>query len=146
MNLRPRRSDTPEINMAPLIDVVFLLLIFFMATTTFKDDTRLAIELPQAQGEPAPAEEVRRLEIRIDRDGQFSVDGQAVVDRRPATLRQALVGALGERRDLPVLIEADARTPHQAVMTAMDVASRLGLVHIQFAATSPEAPESAPRP
>ncbi|MBK1700819.1 ABC transporter transmembrane domain-containing protein, partial [Thiococcus pfennigii] len=137
MNLRPRRSDTPEINMAPLIDVVFLLLIFFMATTTFKDDTRLAIELPQAQGEPAPAEEVRRLEIRIDRDGQFSVDGQAVVDRRPATLRQALVGALGERRDLPVLIEADARTPHQAVMTAMDVASRLGLVHIQFAATEP---------
>ncbi|AGA92047.1 biopolymer transport protein [Thioflavicoccus mobilis 8321] len=144
MNLRPRRSDTPEINMAPLIDVVFLLLIFFMATTTFKDDTRLAIELPQAQGEPAPAEEAQRLRIAIDRDGRFSVDEQAVVDERPATLRRALIGAVGERRDLPVLIEADAQTPHQAVMTAMDVAGQLGLVHIQFAATTLKSAERPP--
>jgi biopolymer transport protein ExbD len=146
VNLRPRRQDTPDINLAPLIDVVFLLLIFFMVTTTFKDDTRLRIELPQAQGEPAQAEEPERLTITIDRQGAFSVDEEPLGSRRPQDLRRALLGAVGEGRDRPVVIQADARTPHQAVMTAMDVVSQLGLVRIQFAATAIAADHATPTP
>lgn len=145
MNLRPKRSDDPEINLAPLIDVVFLLLIFFMVSTTFKDDVRLEVKLPQAKGETAKAETQQLLEIVIDREGRFYVNQELVVDRDPATLRRALSGALASaagdeasKKDLPVLIKADANTPHQAVITVMDVASRLGLGRIAFAAAQPD--------
>jgi biopolymer transport protein ExbD len=152
MNLRPKRSDDPEINLAPLIDVVFLLLIFFMVSTTFKDDVRLEVKLPQAKGETAKAEAPQLLEVAIDRDGRFYVNLEQVVDREPATLKRALSGALAAREngeaemnDLPLLIKADANTPHQAVITVMDVASQLGLVRIAFAATQP-APDAGANP
>jgi biopolymer transport protein ExbD len=145
MNLRPKRSDDPEINLAPLIDVVFLLLIFFMVSTTFKDDVRLEVKLPQAKGETAKAEAKQLLEIVIDREGRFYVNQEQVVDRDPATLRRALSGALtstdgdeARKKDLPLLIKADANTPHQAVITAMDVASQLGIGRIAFAAAQPD--------
>jgi biopolymer transport protein ExbD len=127
--------------MQPLIDVVFLLLIFFMVSTTFKDEARLRIQLPEAQGEDAPAEEPEMIRLVIDRTGRFYVDDQAVTDRRPITLVRALTGALGERKGLPVLIQADANTPHQAVMTALDAASQAGLVRIAFSASRPAAEE-----
>ncbi|MGE5154597.1 MAG: ExbD/TolR family protein [Bdellovibrio bacteriovorus] len=139
MNLRPHRRPHPDINLTPLIDVVFLLLIFFMVSTTFKDEARLRVQLPQAQGEEVPAEEPEQIRILIDQSGSYFVDDRAVVDRNPITLVRALNGALAERpderRDLPVLIQADAQTPHQAVMTAMDAASEVGLRRIAFAAT-----------
>jgi biopolymer transport protein ExbD len=138
VNLRPNKPDEPDINLTPLIDVVFLLLIFFMVSTTFKEDARLRLELPQADGEAISADEITLVEIAIDAGGSFYVDGQRVVDKRAETLEQALVGAAGPRRDLPVLIKADAQTPHQAVMTAMDVAGRLGLTRIAFAASRPD--------
>jgi len=137
MNLRPHRREPTDINLTPLIDVVFLLLIFFMVSTTFKDDARLRIQLPQANGEEVAAEEPMVIRLVIDAAGHYYVDGQALVDPEPQTLAQAFRGALGERKSLPVLIQADARTPHQAVMTAMDVASDLGLNRIAFAATRP---------
>lgn len=136
MNLRPKRRDAPEINLAPLIDVVFLLLIFFMATTTFKEGNRLGIELPRAEGDPAALAEHERVTLGIDRHGAFVIDGRPLADHRPRGLRRALLAAVGDERDRPLLIKADARTPHQAVMTAMEVAGQLGLVRIQFAATS----------
>jgi biopolymer transport protein ExbD len=161
MNLRPHRPPPPDINLTPLLDVVFLLLIFFMVSTTFKDEARLRVQLPQAQGEDVPATEPERIQIVIDRSGAFYVDDQAVVDQSPQTLMRALNGALGDRKPLPVLIQADAQTPHQAVMTAMDAAAELGLTRIAFSATragtekpgigdaGPEgglpAPRSAPR-
>lgn len=145
MNLRPKRSDDPEINLAPLIDVVFLLLIFFMVSTTFKDDVRLEVKLPQAKGETAKAEATQLLEIVIDREGRYYVNQEQVVDRDPATLKRALSGALAamdgdeaRKKALPLLIKADANTPHQAVITVMDVASQLGLGRIAFAATQPD--------
>ncbi len=144
MNLRPHRQDNPEINLAPLIDVVFLLLIFFMLSTTFREDARLQIALPEAEGEALPAEEPSLVTITIDREGGFYVADRQVVDQTAATLRRALDGALGEARDRPVLIKADAQTPHQAVMTAMDVASQLGVSRVLFAATSPAASSSQP--
>lgn len=138
MNLRPHRRSAPDINLTPLIDVVFLLLIFFMVSTTFKEDARIKIELPQAQGESVPAEEPQVLTLTIDRAGVFYVNDRMVVDRKAETLKKAIVGAVGAERELPVVIKADAHTPHQAVMTAMDVASQLGLTRFAFAATAPE--------
>jgi biopolymer transport protein ExbD len=143
MNLRPKRPDDPEINLTPLIDTVLMLLIFFMVSTTFKDDVRMEVKLPEAQGEGGKADIPRLLEVVIDREGRFYVNQEQVVDLSVETLKRALSGALaaagGEaaEKDLPVLIKADANTPHQAVMTAMDAASQLGLVRIAFAASHP---------
>ena len=135
MNLRPHRPQNADINLTPLIDVVFLLLIFFMVSTTFKDEARLRVQLPQAQGEQAPDKEPEHIRLVIDQSGSYYVDDRAVVDRQHLTLVRALTGALGERKDLPVLIQADANTPHQAVMTALDAAAEVGLTRIAFAAT-----------
>jgi biopolymer transport protein ExbD len=135
MNLRPHRPPQADINLTPLIDVVFLLLIFFMVSTTFEDEARLRVQLPQAQGEEAPAGEPDMIRIVIDQTGAFSVDGAAVSDRTPLTLVRALRAALGEREAMPVLIQADANTPHQAVMTALDASAELGLVRVAFGAT-----------
>jgi len=138
VNLRPRRDESPDINLTPLIDVVFLLLIFFMVSTTFKDDARIQVQLPEAQGQEAPSDEPRALEIVIDRDGRFYVNDRQVVDRETGTLKKAIAGAVGDEREIPVVIKADAKTPHQAVMTVMDAASQLGLLHLSFAATRPD--------
>jgi biopolymer transport protein ExbD len=138
VNLRPRRDDTTDINLTPLIDVVFLLLIFFMVSTTFKDDARIQVQLPEAQGEEAPQEEPSVLEVTIDQEGFFYVNERQVVDRKVETLKMALAGAAGENRELPVIIKADAKTPHQAVMSVMDAASQLGLLRFSFAATRPD--------
>jgi biopolymer transport protein ExbD len=135
MNLRPHKREQPDINLAPLIDVVFLLLIFFMVSTTFDDDARLRLQLPQANGEPLSSDEMESVEVVIDAGGHFYVDDRQVLNQNAKTLRQALVGALGERRDLPLLIKADANTPHQAVMTALDAAGQLGITRIAFAAS-----------
>jgi biopolymer transport protein ExbD len=135
VRLQPSRQQPPDINLAPLIDVVFLLLIFFMVSTTFKHESEIKIELPRA-GEKA-AEEIERklIDLTIDQEGRFYVNREAVVNTQLETLMRALGKAAGDNKDLPVLISADARTPHQAVMTAMDAASRSGLLHITFAAT-----------
>jgi biopolymer transport protein ExbD len=138
MNLRPNRPDPPDINLTPLIDVVFLLLIFFMVSTTFKEDARIRLRLPEAQGEEVPAQEPQALEILIDVGGTFYVNHRRVVDRKLDTLKKAIAGAAGEDLEIPVVIKADARTPHQAVMTAMDAASQLGLLRFAFAATRPD--------
>lgn len=148
MNLRPQRPEPPDINLAPLIDVVFLLLIFFMVTTTFKDEVGIKVQLPQASG--AAAAESRALTLVIDASGAFYVNDHQVADTQPDTLRKALGQAIGQARseaddgapgDLPLVLMADAKTPHQAVMTALDVASQLGLTRFSFAASrTPEAP------
>jgi biopolymer transport protein ExbD len=138
MNLRPNRTEPPDINLTPLIDVVFLLLIFFMVSTTFKDDARIKVQLPEALGEEVPADEPPVLEIVIDGAGTFYVNQRMVVDRKLKTLKKAIAGAAGEDREIPVVIKADAKTPHQAVMTAMDAASQLGLLRFAFAATRPD--------
>ena len=133
MNLRRRHGDSPEVNLTPLIDVVFLMLIFFMVSTTFNREAELSIELPSADSE---AEERRQdvLELTIDAEGRYYIGGKGLVNNLPDTLRRAMNKVLGERSNIPLVISADARTPHQAVVTAMDVAGQLGLVHISIAA------------
>ncbi|MGD9299508.1 biopolymer transporter ExbD [Thiohalocapsa sp.] len=141
MNLRPKRREPPDINLTPLIDVVFLLLIFFMVSTTFNDSPRLRLELPQADGEPAQAAEMDLLEVVVDVSGRFYVDDREVLGTDAETLEQALreaAGTDGAVTERPVLIKADARTPHQAVMTALDALGQLGMRRVAFAASRTE--------
>ncbi len=132
MNLQPGRDDEPDVNLTPLIDVVFLLLIFFMVSTTFEHQSRIKIDLPEASAAPTSQED-EKLEILIDAQGRYFIGDQQVVNTTAKTLKSAISKAVGEREGLTVIIRADAETPHQAVITALDVTSQLGLTHISLA-------------
>jgi biopolymer transport protein ExbD len=132
MNLQPGETDEPEVNLTPLIDVVFLLLIFFMVSTTFEHQSRIKIDLPEATAVPTRPED-ESLEIIIDAQGRYFIDSEQVVNTTPKTLKTAISKAVGEREGLAVTIRADANTPHQAVVTALDVSSQLGLTRISLA-------------
>jgi biopolymer transport protein ExbD len=132
VNIQPDNQEEPEINLTPLIDVVFLLLIFFMVSTTFEHQSRIQIELPEATAQPNKAED-ESLEILIDAQGRYFLGDQQVVNTELKTLKGAIRKAVGEREAMPVIIRADARTPHQAVVRALDATSQLGLVHISLA-------------
>ena len=132
MNLQPSTPDEPEVNLTPLIDVVFLLLIFFMVSTTFEHQSRIQIELPEATAEATRPED-ESLEIIIDAQGRFFIGEEQVVNTELKTLKGAIGKAVGEREAIPVIIRADAKTPHQAVITALDATSQLGLTRISLA-------------
>jgi len=132
VNLRPTVREQPEVNLTSLIDVVLLLLIFFMVTTSFVRETEIRLQLPEAETAPAASLD-ESLEITITAQGDYLVNGRQVINRRPATLRRAMAQEAGERRDLAVVIRADARASHQAVVTAMDMAGRLGFGKINIA-------------
>lgn len=134
MNLRQRRVQPVEINLTPLIDVVFLLLIFFMVSTTFDKETRIEVDLPKASTESTPPKE-DILDMVIDREGRFYVNDREVISPEPASLKGAVNKVAAGRTDLPVKIRADGQSPYQAVITAMDVLTQLGLTHISFIAT-----------
>jgi biopolymer transport protein ExbD len=137
VNLRQSRSDEPEVNLTPLIDVVFILLIFFMVSTTFQKESQVKIELPQATGEPV--EDYKELlEIVIDADGHYFIDQQQVVNKELDTLKRAIRKYLGKQTDLPVVIRADRLTPYESVVRAMDATAQLGLVKMSLATSQPE--------
>ncbi|MEW8499393.1 MAG: biopolymer transporter ExbD, partial [Candidatus Thiodiazotropha taylori] len=133
MNFRTKARKSPEVDITPLIDVVFLLLIFFMVSTTFEHESQILIELPEATGEEIQREE-QQLDITINIAGTFFVNQREVVNTEMETLKLAISKAIGDRGNIPVIINADARTPHQSVMTAMDAASQLGLTKMTFSA------------
>ena len=137
MNIQPENQEEPEINLTPLIDVVFLLLIFFMVSTTFEHQSRIQIELPEATAEASKPDD-ESLEILIDAQGRYFLGEQQVVNTELKTLKGAIREALGERESVPVMIRADARTPHQAVVRALDATSQLGLVNISLATSKIE--------
>lgn len=137
MNLSPQQPEDPEINLTSLIDVVFLLLIFFMITTTFDQAAMLQIELPKAaEANTTPVPD--RLEIVVNSEGQFFLDSNELVNTEIETLKTALQEKAGQRRDMPVIIRADGRAPHQSVVTAMDALGQLGFVNLQIATTQTE--------
>jgi len=137
MNLATRPKEEPEVNLTSLIDVVFLLLIFFMVSTSFVKESRLTITLPEAESE-APAAEAERLEVAITAAGTFLVNGRELVNNSPVTLRRALLEVSGGDTGLPVTIVADADARHQSVVTVMDVAGRMGFVKIDIATVAGE--------
>ncbi len=137
MKLKPVDRKPPvEVNLTSLIDVVFLLLIFFMITTTFQQQTRVEVDLPEAS-EAKERQQPEVLEIVINQQGQYFIRGSALVNNEPDTLRKALEKVAGGDYDQPLRIRADARTPHQAVVTAMDVAGSLGFTNLRIATTRP---------
>ena len=134
MNFRQLRRPEVSINLTPLIDVVFLLLIFFMVSTSFSELTQLVVDLPEAEGSPATTDEA--LILTVDVAGNMMLNGESVPnDARGLTL--ALRQQLSGNTDIPVTLSADAMTPHQYVVTAMDVAARLNLTRLTIATESP---------
>lgn len=133
MKFRTRRRSSPEINLTSLIDVVFLLLLFFMVSATFEKFGRIQVELPQAQPNAEQSEQDDRITVAVDTEGQFFVNDRELVNTDVETVKRALVSVAGERRDLRIVISADGRAPHQAVITVMDAASQLGLARVAFA-------------
>lgn len=124
--------DEPELNLTSLIDVVLLLLIFFMLTTTFVRPSQIAIQLPEAGMESEPAGAVEVLEITVTGSDGYRVNGRGLVDSQPRTLEAAVRAMQDEVHPKRVTISADARATHQAVVTAMDVAGRLGFVEVRI--------------
>jgi len=132
LNLKPDRSDNIELNLTPLIDVVFLLLIFFMVSTTFEQQSKLKIELPQASAAKTE-QQPDAVVIAIDARGRYFVNDRQLVNSQLSTLKSALQKTVGDKRDTPLILRADAKTPHQSVVMAMDAAAQLGLTRMSIA-------------
>jgi len=133
MQLRSSRIEDPEISLTGLIDVVFLLLIFFMVSTTFEHQAVLKVDLPEAKNVSAPEDQPNSFELVIDPNGQFYLNDRQLIDGKPATLRAAFIEAAGDDRNTPVILRADAETPHHFVVTAMDVTAQLGFSRLSIA-------------
>ena len=133
MQLRAAKTEDSEISLTSLIDVVFLLLLFFMVSTTFERQAVLKIDLPEASSIEQPENQLDSFELVIDINGQYYLNGRQLVDGRPATLRAAFQEAAGENRDIPIILRADAETPHRFVVTAMDVTAQLGFSRLSIA-------------
>jgi len=133
MNLRPDRSDERvDVNLTPLIDVVFLLLIFFMVSTTFDRHAKLKVELPEASTKTEQQLE-DPVVISIDAKGNYFIDDRQVVNTQLETLKIALQKTVADKKDVSLVLRADAKTPHQSVVRAMDAASQLGLTRLSIA-------------
>lgn len=130
-----RRQDDFEINVIPLIDVLLTLLMFFVLTTTFVRHTRMQVTLPQASHTQAQLAQTHPLVIVVDREGHYFVGNRRVLGSDETALRQAVAAVAEGHHDQPVTLRADARTPHQAVVTAMDVLGQLGFTHLAIATT-----------
>jgi biopolymer transport protein ExbD len=131
LSVRPRAE--PEVNLTSLIDVVLLLLIFFMVSTSFVKQSQISIRLPEADSSAVAEEVPDQLDIMITEQGTYLVNGRELVNNRPETIRNALQKLSGGNTSLPLTISADANARHQYVVTAMDVAGKLGFVQISIA-------------
>jgi len=134
MDLRPNHKKEPdiEVNLTPLIDVVFLLLIFFMVSTTFDRHAKLKVQLPQANAQ-AEQKVVNPVVLSIDSKGKYYIDDRQVVNEKMETLKRALEKTVDGRTDVTLLLRADGRAAHQSVVRAMDAAAQLGLTKLSIA-------------
>jgi biopolymer transport protein ExbD len=137
-----RDVDEPEINLISLIDVLFCLILFLVLTTSFNQRNAMKLQLPQAEAGTVQ-DEGTPLIIVVDAQGNYFVGNSEVLRPDAASLREALLRAAGDDRTQPVILRADARTPHQAVVTAMDALGRLGFSRLSIA-TTPETKPTAP--
>ncbi len=140
MKFRRQRPGEVGVNLTPLIDVVFLLLIFFMVSTTFTRETQLTLDLPEASGAARETPE-RQVEVLVDEQGRYRVNGQPLVDQRVRTIQSAIYKVSAGDTTLPLVIAADAQASHQDVVRAMDAAGQMGFVHLSISTRQPaEAP------
>ena len=131
MKFKRQADEELSVNLTPLIDVVFLLLIFFMVSTTFTKESHLEIELPEAAGEKSTTES-KQIEVVINHKGEFSINTRPLVNNKEDTIKKAIMKVSGGDKKLPFIITADAKTPHEYVVKAMDVAGKLGFVHLSI--------------
>jgi len=131
-----RADDSPQIDLVPLIDVVLCLLVFFVVTTTFDTRSVLKLELPRAEGDPARAD-TRSLDILVNAEGRYFVGDREALRNDVDTLKRTIVEVAGDDRERNVLLRADASTPHQAVVTALDALGQLGYRNVSIG-TAPE--------
>ena len=139
MKFSDHKEEETTINLTPLIDVVFLLLIFFMVSTTFSKESQLRIKLPESSNEPVEQQQTQVLEIEISAKGVYAVKGpkeaaaKQLLNENPETLRRAIINVTKSESDVVLMIRADRQTPHQSVIRAMDISRRLGITNITFA-------------
>lgn len=131
--MQHRTKEEPNVDMTSLIDVVFLLLLFFMVSTTFERQALMKVELPEASVVEDRVEVPDGLELVIDGEGHMYLNDQRLIDSEPRTIRAAMQQEAGENRDLPLILRADRQTPHHFVVTAMDVAAQLGFRNLSIA-------------
>lgn len=139
MKFERQLNEEVSVNLTPLIDVVFLLLIFFMVTTTFTRDTNLLINLPEASGELMDVSP-EQIEVMVAQNGSYAVNGRGLVNTQLSTLMDAIEEMSGGDRSLPVIITADGNTSYQSVVTVMDAVAQLGFSQLNIA-TSQESEE-----
>jgi len=137
VNLKPRRREEPEINVVPLIDVVLLLVVFFMLSSRFMDEGRVRVKLPHASA-PVATPHAEPLVVSVTQQGGYELNGRELINSSSDTLRAAIVKKAGTDRSAPVTLRADAHATHQAVITAMDVLGRLGFVEVNIATIKDE--------
>ncbi len=146
MKLNVRRSEEPEINLISLIDVVLMIVIFFMLSSTFVDENRLRIRLPEASASPLARSEVEPLVVVVAQGGGYRVNERELVNASAETLRAAILKLAGADRARPVTVRADGRATHQSVVTAMDVLARLGFREINIATVGAQASSGGSAP
>ncbi len=133
MNLQTSVKEGPEINLTSLIDVVLLLLVFFMVSTSFVHETDITLRLPQTQTEANNVSSSDVIEIAVTESGTYLVNGRLLVDDQQDTLSSFIEEVIGDSREQTVVIRADAQATHQAVVTVLDVVGKLGFVEINIA-------------
>ncbi|TDO96893.1 ExbD/TolR family protein [Marinomonas balearica] len=138
MKFRRQKIEDVQINLTPLIDVVFLLLIFFMVSTTFKQSTELTIDLPSASSEAPSLNAQKTIEITITSDGQYVINDRTLVNEQVSTLVQGIQESGGDNLDQPLVITADAKAPYELVLRVYDAASQLGIYKIAHTAEREE--------
>lgn len=132
MNLMGAKKEELDVNITPLIDIVFLLLIFFMVSTTFDRESEIEVTLPEATISKIVRDDIT-IEVTVTNQGTFFINGQRVVNTQISTLKQAMLKVAKGRSDPPIIINADGNATHQAVVSVMDAARQLGFIHLSFA-------------
>ncbi|MGV6827554.1 MAG: ExbD/TolR family protein [bacterium] len=134
MNICPRRRREFGLDMTPLIDVVFLLLIFFMVSTTFDRETQLKIDLPKASDQQETEEQLDQVAITVDEEGRFFVNDRELVTHDLDTLSRAIEQAADGDTNMPLVVSSDRNAPFQAAITIMDAAASLQMTRLSFIA------------
>ena len=142
MRMQSRKpKEDPEINLISLIDIALLLVIFFMLSSTFMQESRLKIELPQASLAPTGKQKTDPIVVSVTQSGSYRVNDRELINSSTDTLRAAILEVAGADRNKPVTVRADGRATHQSVITAMDVLGKLGFVRINIATVEESPPE-----
>lgn len=130
MRFRRQKIEDIQINLTPLIDVVFLLLIFFMVTTTFKQTNELTVDLPTAEASKLSGAQQKQIDIIITADGQYSLNGQILINQESETLKQGILEISAGDSNLPLIISADASAAYELVLRVYDAAAQLGFAKL----------------